>query len=179
MDFRIDTDTWFIFTLLFIGTLAMFIFLFVIIPFFTRRKQLKRINNRQKRKQDNYNMFLEKHTNRKISDLQYINEKLLTNLKNDLHEIMQSGGTNQKLIPFFSNFEKLYPNFSQSLQKFVPGITQNEIKLCALLRLNLSAKEISRLLNITPESVNKSRYRLRKKIGLDSKQDLFVFLSNI
>lgn len=45
--------------------------------------------------------------------------------------------------------------------------------------MNLSAKEVSGLLNITPESVNKARYRLRKKIGLQAKDDLDLFLLHI
>ncbi|MDA3942912.1 MAG: helix-turn-helix transcriptional regulator [Bacteroidetes bacterium] len=177
MEFRIDTDTWFVFSLLFIGALALLIFIFVAIPYLARKKQLNRIRNR--RKNDNYSRLEKKYSERRITNLQANNQKLQIDLEHDLHQILQSDLKKPDLLPFFSNFEKLYPDFRQSLQKIIPDITANELKLCALLRLNLSSKEVSQILNITPASVNKARYRIRKKIGLDSKEDLFVYLSNI
>ena len=179
MEFRIDTDTWFVFSLLFIGTLALFIFAYVAIPYLTRRKQINRIKIRDRRKNDNYRRLEKKHSEHRITNLQENTQKLQIDLENDLHQILQSDLKKPDLLTSFSNFEKLYPDFRQSLQKIIPDISANELKLCSLLRLNLSSKEVSQLLNITPASVNKARYRIRKKIGLDSKEDLFVYLSNI
>jgi DNA-binding CsgD family transcriptional regulator len=178
MEFKINTDTWFVFSILFISALALFLFTYVAIPYFTRKKHSNRKKNRNKRKHDNYRRLEKKYSEGKITSLQENNQKLQIDLENDLHQIMQSDLKEPTLIPFFSNFEKAYPNFAQYLQKTIPDITANELKLCALLRLNLSSKEVSRLLSITPASVNKARYRLRKRIGLNSKEDLFVFLSN-
>lgn len=179
MEFRIDTDTWFVFSLLFIGTLALFIFIFVAIPYLARKKQLKRIRIRHRRKKANYSRLEKKYAQRRITNLQENNQKLQINLEHDLMQITQTDLKKPDLLPFFSNFEKIYPNFRQSLQEINPGITANELKICALLRLNLSSKEIAQLLNITPASVNKARYRIRKKIGLHAKEDLFAYLSTI
>jgi DNA-binding CsgD family transcriptional regulator len=179
MEFRIDTDTWFVFSLLFLGTLFLFIFAYVAIPYLIRRKQINRIKIRDRRKNDNYRGLEKKHSEHRITNLQDNNQKLQIDLENDLHQILQSDLKKPDLLPFFSNFEKRYPDFRQSLQKIIPYITANELKLCSLLRLNLSSKEVSQLLNITPASVNKARYRIRKKIGLDSTEDLFVYLSSI
>ncbi|MEN8250471.1 MAG: inorganic phosphate transporter [Bacteroidota bacterium] len=60
--------------------------------------------------------------------------------------------------------------FFQNLEKTYPGLTDNEKKLCSLLRLKLTSKEIASILNISPKSVEVSRYRLRKKMGI-SKDD--------
>lgn len=179
MEFTVDTDKWFIFTILFIGTLTMFIFGYIVIPYFARKKNINRIKQRHKRKQDNYKKLEKRFSNRKITDLENDNQKLQIALKNDLEDLLKSNLKTCDLLPFFSNFEKIYPNFAKSLQKTIPGITANELKLCAMLRLNLSAKEVSQLFSITPASVNKARYRIRKKIGLNSKDDLFVFLSSV
>jgi DNA-binding CsgD family transcriptional regulator len=67
--------------------------------------------------------------------------------------------------------KELNESFFQNLEKKYPGLTENEKKLCSLLRLKLTSKEISSILNITPKSVEVSRYRLRKKmkIGKDEK----------
>lgn len=179
MEFRINTDTWFIFSILFISALALVVFVYVAIPYFTRKKHLNRTKLRHKRKHENYKRLEKKHAEHKIKNLQEDNQKLQLDLKNDLQQMLQSDLEIPSFLPFFSNFEKIYPNFGQSVQKIIPDINANELKLCAFLRLNLSSKEISMLLNITPESVNKARYRLRKKMDLNAKEDLFIFLSNV
>ena len=179
MEFTINTDTWFIFSILFISALALFIFAYVAIPFYTRKKHLNRAKLRLKRKYDNFKELEKKYSERKITNLEEDIKKLQIDLKKDLQQLRQSNLKTPNLLPFFSNFEKVYPTFGQSLQKIIPDITANELKLCAFLRLNLSSKEISLLLNITSESVNKARYRLRKKMELNSKEDLFIFLSSI
>ncbi|MEZ4827610.1 MAG: LuxR C-terminal-related transcriptional regulator [Bacteroidia bacterium] len=48
--------------------------------------------------------------------------------------------------------------------------------MITLMKMNLSTKEIATILNITPESVNKARYRLRKKLNLDTDQNLQQFI---
>lgn len=67
-------------------------------------------------------------------------------------------------------FEQLHPQFYQNLKVQFPMLTRQDLRLCALLKLNLSNKEMATLLNISPNSVNMKRYRLRKKMDccLDS-----------
>ncbi|MEM6347582.1 MAG: helix-turn-helix transcriptional regulator, partial [Bacteroidota bacterium] len=77
---------------------------------------------------------------------------------------------------FRKHFESVHPNLIQGLNRKHPELTKNEFKLIALLRLNLSSKEISAILGISPDSVKIARYRLRKKLGLSNQEDLFQFL---
>lgn len=179
MEFRVNTDTWFIFSILFISALAVFIFLYVAIPYSTRKKHLNRRVSRTKRNQEKFRKLESKNSEERISSLQEDKQKLQLDLENDLAQLMQSDSRETGLMTFFSNFEKLYPGFGNTLQNLRPDISGHELKLCALIRLNLSSKEISQLLNITPGSVNKARYRLRKKLELSSKEDLYKFLVNI
>ena len=67
--------------------------------------------------------------------------------------------------------KELNNTFFQNLENNYPGLTDKEKKLCSLLRLKLTSKEIASILNISPKSVEVSRYRLRKKmkIGKDEK----------
>lgn len=73
-------------------------------------------------------------------------------------------------------FEKYIKNldnsFYRNLEKKYPGLTENEKKLCSLLRLKLTSKEIASILNITPKSVEVNRYRLRKKMGIRKDEKL-------
>ena len=138
---------------------------------------MNRRQSRFSRKMNNFEKLTKKHSEEKIQKLQNKNARLQMNLKDDLQKILNNT-EEANLDTFFSNFEKLYPSFKESLCKTAPNLTANELKLCAFLRLNLSSKEISRLISITPESVHKARYRLRKKLGLSPKDDLSIFILN-
>lgn len=72
--------------------------------------------------------------------------------------------------------EELSSGFTSALLKKHPALSPGDLKLCAFIRLNLSVREISSLLNITEESVHKHRYRLRKKLGLNG-DSLEVYLN--
>ncbi|WP_156033167.1 hypothetical protein [Sediminibacter sp. Hel_I_10] len=179
MNFRVNTDTWFIFCILFISALALCMILFIIIPFFMRKKQLNRIKSRNEKKIFKYSQLDRKKNELKLSVQEEDIKKLKTDISDYLYEIAQPDSNSPNLILFYSDFEKIYPNFSQSLKKISPNISANELKLCALIRLNLSSKEIGQILNITQDSVNKARYRLRKKLGLTSNDDIFTALLNL
>lgn len=69
--------------------------------------------------------------------------------------------------------------FFHKLQQRFPSLTDNEVRLCALLRLNFSSKEISTLFNIEAKSVDMSRYRLRKKLGIGQEELLTDFLNKL
>jgi tetratricopeptide (TPR) repeat protein len=74
-------------------------------------------------------------------------------------------------------FEQVYKGFFTTLKANFPDLSQAEIRLCSLIKLNLTTKEAANMLAISPESVNKARYRLRKKLNLlteDSLEELIV-----
>nr|WP_321355275.1 PAS domain-containing protein [uncultured Draconibacterium sp.] len=75
--------------------------------------------------------------------------------------------------------EKIHPGFLDRLKKRHPVVSINDKKLCSYIRLGLSSKEIAGLLNITSKSVEISRVRLRKKLGISSKTRLVNYLENI
>jgi tetratricopeptide (TPR) repeat protein len=77
------------------------------------------------------------------------------------------------------HFDEVAPQFFQSLHNRYPGLTPHEQKLCAYTRMKMSTKEISRLLNIEPESVRMLRYRLRKKMMLAEEENMQEFLQQI
>jgi len=78
----------------------------------------------------------------------------------------------------FSNyFISVHSEFFTNLHNICPQLTKNEIKICALLKLNLSTKDISAITMQSPRSVDVARYRLRKKLNLNPDENLLVFLS--
>lgn len=75
----------------------------------------------------------------------------------------------------FNNADK---EFLKKIKTAHPNLTNNDLKLCAYLRLNLSSKDIAPLLNISLRSVEIKRYRLRKKwIYLIMKDLQIIFLA--
>lgn len=76
-------------------------------------------------------------------------------------------------------FEKVYKNFFIRLKEQFPDITQAEMRLVALTRLNLSTKEIANSLGISPESVRQSRWRLKKKMGVLEDTQLAAVLTSV
>ena len=79
---------------------------------------------------------------------------------------------------FLAQFRATYPQFFPRLEAQVAPQTlgETEQKLLALLRLQLSAKEIASLLDLTPASVKTSRYRLAKKLAVPENQRLTDYL---
>jgi len=80
---------------------------------------------------------------------------------------------------FYAQAESLHEDFSAKLSENFPDLTQQERRLATLLRLGFSSKYIATLMNITPKSVEISRYRLRQKLGLAKGDNLVNFIKSI
>ncbi len=80
---------------------------------------------------------------------------------------------------FKLRFEEVHQDFFPTLTRQFPDLSGAEIKLCALLRLNLNLKESSNILGISPDSVKTARHRLRKKLGLNTEDNLVQFLAAV
>ena len=80
---------------------------------------------------------------------------------------------------FVGHFTQVNPHFFENLKQKFPDLTPNETKLCAYIRIGMSSKQIAQMLNLSPESVNKNRYRLRKKLGLDKDEALEASIASL
>ena len=80
---------------------------------------------------------------------------------------------------FYAQAESLHEDFNAKLSENFPNLTQQEKRLATLLRLGFSSKYIATLMNITPKSVEISRYRLRQKLGLGKGDNLVNFIKSI
>jgi PAS domain S-box-containing protein len=80
---------------------------------------------------------------------------------------------------FKLHFEKVHQGFFSRLKGKYPVLTTKDQRLCAYILLGLSTKDISGLTNITPESAEIGRIRLRKKLELSRSQNLGTFLQQI
>ena len=88
-----------------------------------------------------------------------------------IHEINKSLrsisiSNNQNWEEFKMRFIDVNKEFYDKIFAKYPKLSQSDHKICALIKLNFSSKEMARLLGISVESVHTSRHRIRKKMNL-------------
>jgi DNA-binding CsgD family transcriptional regulator len=115
----------------------------------------------------------------------------ILNLSNKARESVKEGM--QKIVDYIDeeldeekdwNFiepqiDKAYNHFITRLKENHPDLNSNEIRIAAYIRMNLSTKEICEFMNKTQRAVENDRYRLRKKIGLESNDNIKAYLENL
>ncbi len=157
-----------------------------------REKRLLKQRQRLKLKENKKAMEL-KNKELAKSALQLIEkDEFITGLKNALTEnktnlnlnsinriikSIQSGvGSNWK--EFEARFIDINQDFYKNMKSDFPNLTQTDLKICALIKLSFSSKDMASLLGISVESVHTSRYRLRKKLNLERNDNLVEFIAN-
>jgi len=80
---------------------------------------------------------------------------------------------------FMIHFDKVHPGFFNKLKVRTPDLTENNLRLCAYILIGMSAKQIAQVLNMSPENVRKSSYRLKKKLLLGEDESLSDFLKTV
>lgn len=104
--------------------------------------------------------------------------KMLKRLAKIRHMIKENIQHDNIWQQFEENFDIVYDDFLKRLGEQYPQLTVSDKKMCAYLKMDLSSKEIAPLLNLTVRSVEMTRYRLRKKLGLSRENNLTEFLQN-
>ena len=100
----------------------------------------------------------------------------LKRLKKEVHYYLNS---EKDWDTFKMYFEQINRDFTKKLKQINPDLTQNDIRLATLLKLNMTNKEISSILNITYQSVRNAQHRLKNKLGLDNHTELRDFLNTL
>lgn len=80
---------------------------------------------------------------------------------------------------FEIRFKEVHSAFYDNLNALYPDLTPNEIKICAFLRLNMSTKEISAITHQSIKSINMARFRLRKKLNIETEDNLISYLIHL
>ncbi|CAL2078499.1 putative TPR_REGION domain-containing protein [Tenacibaculum sp. 190524A02b] len=94
------------------------------------------------------------------------------NLQSLISDLTAQIQTENKWDSIGDNIEQLDEVFNKKLRELYPNLTKSEREICALIRMNLSLKEIMVIRNVTMGSVKASRHRIRKKMGLHREQEL-------
>lgn len=104
-------------------------------------------------------------------------------IKNDLNANIKRIGKeidNEKQWQVFNtHVEQVHEDLFKKLKTLCPDLSPRELSLCAYLRMNISSKEIATLMNISTRGVEISRYRIRKKLGIDRTDNLTDFMMTL
>lgn len=115
-----------------------------------------------------------------IKNLQKDSNVTKSDILNKINLLISSNSKiDKELSEFRMRVDNVNKTFFKKLEEKFPTITENEKKLSALLRINLSSKDIASINNISPSSVDMSRYRLRKKLNLSNKENIVDFLNSL
>lgn len=108
------------------------------------------------------------------------NNEIISKMKiRDIKNNMSSRIIDSTWKQFEMRFKDIHPDFYKKLSVKHPSITPAELRLAALLYLNLNTKEIAGILHQTMESVKVSRTRLRKKLAIEDEIKLATYLMQI
>lgn len=80
---------------------------------------------------------------------------------------------------FMGTFERVHHSFFEKLIQRFPELTSSDMRLIALLKINLNNTDIAILLGISQDSLRVARHRLRKKMGLEQGEDLAGYLLGV
>ncbi|CAL2093884.1 Tetratricopeptide repeat protein [Tenacibaculum sp. 190524A05c] len=106
-------------------------------------------------------------------------DELKVKLSSLISELQLQVTTEGKLSEIQSKITDINQGFDAKLRELYPKLTKTEREVCALLRVNLSIKEIMTVRNSSLDAVKSTRYRIRKKMGLNSGEELERFIQSI
>lgn len=134
----------------------------------------------------NLALFISQRTNiykdltKSLKNLKFTDLSLLKQDINALiNEYTFKFDLNEDIQQFHSNIETLQSDFLFRIKEKHPNLTDKDIQLAVQVKLKLSSKEIANINNISANSVEIGRHRLRKKLGLENKDNLVIYLENI
>lgn len=97
-------------------------------------------------------------------------------LNAELLRINQTMGNEKNWEVYQQNFDLIHEHFFRHLKEQYPALTTGDLRLCALLRLNMSTKEIAGYTGLSVRGIETARFRLRKKLNLPQDTSLSDFL---
>ena len=93
--------------------------------------------------------------------------------------IIKEVNTDKSWKDLEKHIKNVHFDFLVRLKEKHPTISPRELDLSTFLLINMSTKEIAQIMNISNGGIELARYRLRKKLGLDRKENLTGFLMKI
>ncbi|MBX7154264.1 MAG: LuxR C-terminal-related transcriptional regulator [Bacteriodetes bacterium] len=100
-------------------------------------------------------------------------------LQQIMNELLSELDTEKSWSEFSEKFTSLHKTFLATLQQQYPNLSQTEQRMCALLKINLSTKDIANILGFEENTIEVYRKRIRKKMGLDKSVNLVTHIASL
>jgi tetratricopeptide (TPR) repeat protein len=184
---------------LFITIICLVILFFIMIFYFNKRKNHLNLQSELLLKNQKMNYQLELKSKELLTEsIQSISiQNTKKQILEELDEILkQLPDTHQRkflslkrklnyhtdtqfLNEFETRFNGVYESFYERIKQIAPELTTNELRICALMRLQISTKEIASLTNRTIGTIDNTRSQIRKKLKLEDSDNLQEYLTSI
>jgi tetratricopeptide (TPR) repeat protein/DNA-binding CsgD family transcriptional regulator len=106
-------------------------------------------------------------------------EDIKTELEAIKKKLSQTNRTKMGWESFKMHFENVHPDFFGKLLSKNSALTQNDLRLCGYMKLNLSTKDIANILNVSDRTIQTSRYRIKKKLNLPQDVNLVQYIQSL
>lgn len=115
-----------------------------------------------------------------LKDIQsQLSAKSQNQLQKVIKKLVQYHKKRRNWHEFDERFKELNQEFFQRLSTKYPELTPNEKRVCNLLYLGMTTKEISKVMSSSNRTIENTRYRIRKKIGIQQEAVLMNFMLDI
>ncbi len=102
-------------------------------------------------------------------------DESISRLSRELNMVISS----EKSYQDFDNmFVEVYPDFYKSINQ-VSKLSKTDLRLASYIKMNHSNDEIAKISGVSIRTIESQRYRLSKKLNLQSGQDLNSFIYSI
>lgn len=159
---------------------SIFVFLMFVILVVKYKYSLTKKNEKLRSKQMEINNILQEKEyavqglSEKISGIRKgilensdVYKKMIQNAQS-IEDAKKNLLTDQEWLALYELLRMTYPFFMDGLQKKFLGLTETEKRFCCLLKLGLNNQQLAVFLDIQPTSVDRKRYRIRKKGNLEN-----------
>ncbi len=103
-------------------------------------------------------------------------EEITKNVQDLKKQIQLNKIEERYLIEFQTQFEGVHKDFVGNLKASYPKLTSNELRICSLLKMNMSTIDISSLLGVSVETLKNYRHRIHSKMNLPKGSMLSDFI---
>lgn len=142
-------------------------------------KREKQLTSNQLKQIDQEQQILE--AKRFIIDVRkkVADSEMSTKLRLAERTLLNAGNIDSRWKEFIHSYTKVNPGFLNRLKQNHPQLSRKEMRLAALVSLNLSNKEIASLTHVAIKTIEVGRYRLRKKLELSKNESLLKYLVEV
>ncbi|MBB6460782.1 two-component regulator propeller domain-containing protein [Flammeovirga kamogawensis] len=120
------------------------------------------------------------HIDKKLESIQKSPEEFSPSKINSIRrEIKEVDDLEKDWKVLNSLFAEVHKPFIETLTKTHPTLTEGNIRMCYLIKLNMSSKDIASIMGISSNSVKVARKRLRKRLELESDDSLEDYITKM